>query len=264
MLDIVLAKLFENKRLPVSSSPYHIGLHYRDIEIEFKKGKKLRGWLTERNRKLATVIMVHGWGASSEVLLPLLSGIKGLEANFLLFDARNHGRSDRALPVSIRTFAEDISLVLDFLTSNYFIGPYLLVGHSMGGASSLLVASSDERVKAVASLASFADLEEIVRRRLERYSLPSKIEDFIVRSIERGLKASFKELSPVNTIKKIQVPVLVVHGTEDETVLVKDAYRLKNGGPHVELFIADGVDHMSILQDRRVHTKLSEFLGRFL
>jgi len=181
----------------------------------------------------------------------------------LIFDVRNHGRSDSSVPVTILTFSEDIRNALDFLDVNNFKGPFILLGHSMGGASTLLTTAEDERVKGAISIASFADIEEILKRSILRKGLSKKLGSFIINAIERSLGREFQEISPYVSIKRIKVPLLLIHGTDDETVLIKDAYRLKKENPAAELFVVEGADHVTVLQDFRVHRKIREFLLRF-
>ena len=83
------------------------------------------------------VVMVHGWGVSSQVwhsVAPLLAK----EFRVIAFDLRGHGRSGRVLDDHQRiTWAQDTARLMERLTPN----GAAVVGHSLGGWVSLALPS---------------------------------------------------------------------------------------------------------------------------
>ena len=75
------------------------------------------------------LVLVHGITESAEMWAPLVPDLAA-DHRVVAVDLRGHGRSSRAEPYDIVSFASDVHQVLDSLG----IGPEaVLVGHSLGG-----------------------------------------------------------------------------------------------------------------------------------
>jgi len=70
---------------------------------------------------------------------------------------------------------------------------------------------------------------------------------WVLRYIEKQIKASYDEIAPVNTICRVGCPVLLVHGALDAYVPVEDADIIygKRSTDEVQLRILDDVAHTS-------------------
>jgi len=69
---------------------------------------------------------------------------------------------------------------------------------------------------------------------------------FLIAYIQWVIGHRFKEIAPVNTIKQIAVPTLIVHGTHDNTVPIEDAYAIQNNNQNGRLLVIDEADHDSV------------------
>ncbi|SFQ53161.1 alpha/beta hydrolase family protein [Hymenobacter arizonensis] len=130
-----------------------------------------------------------------------------------------------------------------------------LVGHSRGGGLVMLKAAEDSRVRAVATWAGIADvdqrwpqpmLEEWQRtgilhvpnmRTGQQLPLHYQIvEDYIANRPRLDI--------PHNVRRRLRQPLLLIHGDEDETVPVNAAYTLHELKPNAELLLVPGAGHM--------------------
>lgn len=131
-----------------------------------------------------------------------------------------------------------------------------LVGHSRGGGVVLLKAAEEKRIKAVATWASVAQsktpwgnwpAERIVRWKesgIEYYTnsrtgqkLPlyyQLYEDFQLHKERLDIEAA---------VQRLNVPLLICHGTLDEAVPVSQAHQLKKAAPDAKLFLVES-DHV--------------------
>jgi pimeloyl-ACP methyl ester carboxylesterase len=66
-------------------------------------------------RQAPTLIVMHGWGANSEMMLPLADPFYHAGYALLIVNARNHGWSERDARSSAPHFAEDLECALDWL-----------------------------------------------------------------------------------------------------------------------------------------------------
>ena len=84
------------------------------------------------------VLMLHGWGANGDLLLPLAHELAGLGYRLLLPDLPGFGESDEpALPFSIFDYADFCLAYMD----QHEIQRAHVFGHSLGGRIGLILAS---------------------------------------------------------------------------------------------------------------------------
>ncbi|MEM8530497.1 MAG: alpha/beta fold hydrolase [Chloroflexota bacterium] len=148
--------LIMGKRQPFWVTPSDVGLFAQDVEFPSRDGIMLRGWFIPRansaGSRAPTIVFVHGWPwnrignrAGSTLIhdqsVDFLGPAKALhEAGFnvLLFDLRNHGTSDTALPVTMgvheaRDFADAVAMLRQ---RNDVDGERIgAIGYSMGANS---------------------------------------------------------------------------------------------------------------------------------
>ena len=173
---------------------------------------------------------------------------------FLRFDYSGHGQSSEAFSDGcIGEWAADALAVLDQLTD----GPQVLVGSSMGGWMSLLVARArPERVAGLVGIASapdftedsmwngFSDAQKDEMARTGRVELPSDYDDgpYVItqKLIEDG-----REQLVLRAPLDLPFPVRLLHGTADVDVVMDVPLRIVD---HVtcddlRLTFVKGADH---------------------
>lgn len=206
---------------PVTLSPAAFGLAHTDVTIPTVNGKVLAGWLVPAAPGAPLVVMMHGWGANAQSMLPLAEVLHRHGFALLLVDARSHGRSDADTFSSMPRFAEDLDAVLDWMASGAIEKPLrvVLLGHSVGGAAALLCASRRDGVDAVVSLSAFDHPETVMRAYLARAHVPFRPFGWLIcRYVERIIGHRFDAIAPVATIGAVRCPVLIGHGAEDRLV----------------------------------------------
>jgi alpha-beta hydrolase superfamily lysophospholipase len=127
--------------------------------------------------------------------------------------------------------------------------PIGLLGSSMGGAVAILYSQHDPRIKALVTIAAVAHplriaqqtdaLEEhVVRWKEEGYHLGAE------GSVGPQFLEDARHQDVVAAVRRINVPILILHGEKDEVVPVEEAYDLfHNAGGVKELRILNGGDH---------------------
>ena len=172
---------------------------------------------------------------------------------FLRFDYSGHGESEGAFEDGcIGDWAEDAQAVIEALTD----GPVVLVGSSMGGWISLLLARQmGARARGLVGIAAapdftkngfeagFTDAQRAEMAATGRVALPSEYGDPYVitnRLIEDGARHLVLE-SPL----PLPMPVRLLQGTADADVPVDWALRLLDHaqGEDIHLTLVKGADH---------------------
>lgn len=221
----------------------------RELRIPGPRGRSLAGWLVSPSgateRPVPAVLVMHGWGANAAMMWPVAPPLHEAGFAVLLIDARCHGHSDDEVFTSMPRFAEDIAAGLAWLRRQLDIAPdrLALLGHSVGAAACLLHASRHHEVRAVVSLSAFAHPREVMRGLMAEKHVPYPVVGwYVMRHVQRVIGTHFDDIAPVNTITRVQCPVLVVHGREDTVVPAGDAARLVSGSGRAHLLQLDG-DH---------------------
>ncbi|EIC21395.1 alpha/beta hydrolase [Thiorhodovibrio frisius] len=256
---------FRAKRLPEQSDPGTLGLPFATVAIPGRARKPLFGWWLPAENSRRSVIILHGWGSNAEQMLPLALPLHGGGYNVLLFDARNHGRSPGATFSSLPRFAEDLDAAITWLQANQSdaAASITVIGHSVGAGAALFSASRRNDLAAVVSLSTFAHPRWVTARYLRQIRLPSPVIALVARYVEWVIGHRFETIAPVNTIKAIPCPVLLVHGDADRAVPITDAQMIaQSGAPGgLELLVIPGGDHDSSEHIPEYSPRLLAFLA---
>ncbi len=240
---------FKAPRVVETGDPGDHGMAFRQVSVPIRRGKALFGWYLEASDApdAPSVVVLHGWGANAEIMLPVAQPLYDAGMNVLLIDARNHGQSPWDGHSAMPKFAKDAGAAVDWLYGNTQTSKVALLGHSVGAAAVLLEASRRDDIAGVISIASFAHPEWLMQRWLQRLRMPAKLIKFVLRYIEVLIGHKFDDIAPIETIKAVSGPVLLVHGDADKAVPVSDFEAIKANmtGKDQSLLIA-GAHHGSI------------------
>jgi dipeptidyl aminopeptidase/acylaminoacyl peptidase len=131
-----------------------------------------------------------------------------------------------------------------------------LIGHSRGGGVVLLKAAEETRVKAVATWASVSQSktpwgswpEERIQRWKEtgvEYYTNSRTKQQmpLYYQLYEDFQKNKERLDVLAAVNRLNIPLLICHGTADEAVPVENAYKLKEAAKNAELFLVDS-DHV--------------------
>ncbi len=252
---------FRPPRIVEVATPADSGIDHIPVVMPTVGGKQLFGWLLPTTRQAPVIIILHGWGGNAELMLPVAIPFLKAGMNVLLPDSRNHGGSDPDSYSSLPRFAEDVGSAVEWARS-HFNNPsqkIVLLGHSVGAGAVLLEASRRCDISAVIAISAFAHPEWMMRRYLSHFHLPSLILDGILRYVEWVIGHRFDQIAPLNTLEKINSPVLLVHGAADDTVPVTDAEALSRVA-EVELLLIADAGHGSVDKIEQHGGRLIDFL----
>ncbi len=227
-----------------AASPARFRLPAETVRIPTANGKTLFGWWLNVGRHAPTIVFVHGWGANATSGLPFARTFLDAGYNLLLIDTRGHGLSDTDTFASMPRFAEDSLAAVDFLAARGYRDP-VLIGHSVGGAAVLLAASMRRSgVGGVVTLGAFAHPREVMRRWLRSHHVTCRpVAAWVLWYVEKTIGYRFDDIAAINTIARVGVPTLIVHGLADRTVPADDARRLHRANSESTLLLLAGVGH---------------------
>jgi uncharacterized protein len=261
---------FKAPRISYEDDPSKHQMNFESVKIPTKSGHTLFAWhlLASNKPSAPTIIIMHGWGANREMMLPLAEPFYQSGMNCLLLDARNHGLSPDDGISSLPQFSEDTNAAIDWLKAldppNN--GPLALLGHSVGAGAVLLAASKRDDIDAVISLSSFAHPLWLMQRHLQR---PQKslyllrfLAPLVMAYTQWMIGHRFEDIAPMNALCSIKCPVLLVHGSSDTVIPLNDMHAIANNCPDkkTEILIIEGAGHESIEKVKQHDKDLLSFL----
>ena len=225
-------------------------------------GQALKGVVLqpEEDNGGPVLVLVHGWGSNHGTVAPLAEPLLGRGYPVFLFDVRHHGESGGAPYVTARHFRDDILAVVREDGGQFPGRARVLIGHSMGGSAGVLAVADGAPVQGFVTIGAPADLWEVWAYQLNRRGLPGK---WVVRALRPFWRVRagvpWKTLDPLQRVRELGAPLLVIHGEEDESVPVEQARLLAEAGG-VEPLILVNQGHTDLLESPELHRDLVEFL----
>ena len=130
-----------------------------------------------------------------------------------------------------------------------------LIGHSRGGGIVTIKAAEDNRVKHLITLASVSDFGSRFPAGPELQTWEKNGITYIentrtgqqmphLYNFYSNFKENEERLTISRAAKEVDIPFLIIHGTEDPTVDVSNARQLKKWNPDAELFLLEGSNHV--------------------
>ncbi len=183
-----------------------------------------------------------------------------------IFNFRGTGISGGNLDMT--GWARDLKAVIDYLYALPEIdrAHISLLGFSGGAAVSVFVAAQDKRVASVIACAcpagfSFMTGAEKFQSLIDHFRHIGAIRDKDFPPSAEAWLNGFKLVSPINYVADISPrPLLLVHGSHDETVAVNDARKMyERAGEPRHLEIVEGAGHR-LRQNDRAMTIVTDWL----
>jgi alpha-beta hydrolase superfamily lysophospholipase len=157
--------------------------------------------------------------------------MQSLGFSVLAIDYRGFGRSTEALPSEASTY-EDAAQAWAWLQQHHGDKPRYLFGHSLGSAVAVHLASEVRDARGLIVEGSFTSIPDVFKT-LRFGWLP--IEGLITQRFDAGER-----------IARVQVPVLVVHGTNDQLIRPELGRALYERAPAPKRFeLVEGGSHHS-------------------
>jgi alpha-beta hydrolase superfamily lysophospholipase len=208
-----------------------------------------------------TVLLLHGFASDGSAFAARAAALSRAGYHAVAWDSRGHGRSGGYCTFGARE-RDDVSDLLDVLeASGLAARPRLLYGFSMGGAIAIRAAVTDRRIDGVIALAPYATALLAIRR-AARGAPPRELARLLTRA-ERTAGFHAAEVRPIDDVRRLRVPLLVVAGTRDRRAPLAESFAITatSGGPSALLTIR-GAGHDDL--ERRCGARCDFELGRML
>jgi uncharacterized protein len=207
---------YKSRGLP--TSPNQLQLPYEYFHFLASDGVSLlSAWFIPAKKPKATIIYLHGVGDNKMSGLMLAKVFYENNFNVLIYDSRAHGESGGKYCTYGYHEKHDVQIAIYEAQKKYSTGKIGIFGTSMGAAIALQAASIEPRISAVVAEASFATLRKITvdyQKRLLR--LPWHfLRNIAMKRSEAIANFKHREVSPIESVKNIHVPIFFIHGKND-------------------------------------------------
>lgn len=231
-------KLFEPSPDPaISWDPPDYGIPHHAVEeqwIETPDGETLHAWYCRAEKPVASALFCHGNKGNITVSAHIIPTLLAAGLNVLFFDYRGYGKSTGSATYS-GVIADGITAARHHERIRPKHLPSILYGFSLGGAVAAQVIRRHpfDAMILQSTFSSLTDYSRVVHPRAPLHLLA------------RGL------FDTLRVIRRLDVPLLVMHGTEDEVIPywmaheIFDACRAPKrlhcieGGLHKDLYLRD-------------------------
>ena len=173
-----------------------------------------------RGTEGATIVLSHGYGGDQDEMLPVANALHAAGFNVVTYNERGHSGAQITLGA---LESKDLRSVIDVVSHHAYVKPSEIgeFGFSMGGATTILEAASDPRVKAVVDDAGWSQVQDWTRSSLSDAVLhpTSMFSPLSLKLFELRTGVDLNSISPKNFIARISPrPILIIQGAADEDV----------------------------------------------
>ena len=264
---------------PPNTAPLHPG--EKEIAITSAAGSKLYGTLLSKNNQQPLAIIFAGsgptdrdgnssMGITTNEYQMLAYSLDSQNIASFRFDKRGVGKSIPSdfseSDLLFNDYVKDAEKIFDYLRDTLGFKNIYFVGHSEGSLIAMLAAQK-KKVSGYISIAGAGrPIDEILEEQLQKAPWPDSVKEQIapifnqlkkgneVDKIPAPLEPVFRKsvqpymiswlkYTPAAEIKKLTCPILIVQGTCDIQVKVKDAQNLHEANKRSILKIVPGMSH---------------------
>lgn len=205
-----------------------------------------------------TVLLVHGWGERAASLGALIRPLAGAGYRVVGIDMPGHGDSVTVSEPNLYVAANTIRDVADQLG-----GVTAVIGHSVGGHSTLMALKDGLQVDSVVLLSPSTHLGHALTKFEELLSLPPRATAGLKRTIGRRFGITvWENTQGSHLIQNVDIPALIVHDRGDPQVPLEDSEVLVSSWPSAQLLTTDSLGHGRILRDEHVIEQAVSFIER--
>jgi pimeloyl-ACP methyl ester carboxylesterase len=216
-------------RSHAQSTPESFGiLNWREVHFQSEDNLQLSGWYVPPAETSAAVLFVNGHGGNREQYWQAAQIMAEGGYGLLLFDLRNCGTSEGSVTSMGYWEALDVQAAFAFLNNQPEIRQIVIYGVSMGGAAAVRAATQLPEARALIVESSYASLVHVVGDGVRaRTGLPAfPFAEIIVWLTGRESNANLFDVNSEVAITQVRVPVLIMHGIQDDVIPVAHGERL--------------------------------------
>ncbi|MGB0892004.1 MAG: alpha/beta hydrolase family protein [Flavobacteriaceae bacterium] len=200
------------------------------------------------------VLLVHGWAGRSTQLFMMADRL--LEKGYMVisFDGPSHGKSD-GKTTAMPEFLDTIKVI------DKEFGPFeAAIGHSFGGMSLYNSVADGFSIKSLVTVGAADKISDVILNFTNNLGVQPIVAKKMKQFYDKKWQRDIDKHSPSIQSKKVNIPTLVVHDSNDGDVPVSCALNIRQNLQHGQLLITKGLGHTKILRNKRVSNRIIDFI----
>lgn len=245
------------------------------------EGIQLPGTLSYGKENSPLVIWVHGSGnidrngnqkpmVKANYIKQFRDEINKKEIAFFSYDKRTATpsnlklmKSDTTKNIVVQNFVNDIKQVVNYFKDDKRFSEIILIGHSQGSLIAMLALENVDKYISLAGAGETIDkimVKQVSKQNTEFGKITAQyfkelketgkikeVNPFLLSLFAKPNQpflASWIKLNPVEEIKKVTIPTLIINGDKDIQVAIENAKSLKAAKPDAQLVIIKNMNHV--------------------
>ena len=265
-LDTGSGELFGSLLLPRSDTPVPVVLIISGSGPTDRDGNNPEGGRNDSLKRLAWVLARHN-----------IASVR--------YDKRGVAASLAATPdernLSVEAYVADAVAWSHKLAADPRLGPLILLGHSEGALIASLAAPQTNAAAVISLSGSARPIDQVLRQQLSNRlppplmlrsnelldslkagrldsNVPAQLQVIFRPSVQPYLISLFRQ-DPARAFAALQMPALIVQGSNDIQVGADDARQLKAAKPDAELALIEGMNHVMRIVPNDVKRQLASY-----
>lgn len=192
-----------------------------------------------------TVIIVHGFGQDYREMQPYCKYFYHKNFNILAVDNRGHGESEGCIGFALND-KKDILSWIEYLNKKNPNSDIVLFGLSMGGSAVCAVAGETlpSNVRAIISDCAFSNADKQIKHVMRNNKLILKLFRKHLYDFAKRVRCfDIAQIDLTRAVKKTSIPMLFIHGKEDNFVPYENVYQLYDAATNRDIYVVDGAKH---------------------
>lgn len=265
-LDTGSGELFGSLLLPKSDTPVPVVLIISGSGPTDRDGNNPEGGRNDSLKRLAWVLARHN-----------IASVR--------YDKRGVAASLAATPdernLSVEAYVADAVAWSHKLAADPRLGPLILLGHSEGALIASLAAPQANAAAVISLSGSARPIDQVLRQQLSNRlppplmlrsnelldslkagrldsNVPAQLQVIFRPSVQPYLISLFRQ-DPARAFAALQMPALIIQGSNDIQVGADDARQLKAAKPDAELALIEGMNHVMRIVPNDMKRQLASY-----
>lgn len=220
----------------------------RPVSLSSESGATIRGWFVPGKGGTGGVLLMHGIHASRLAMLDRARFLHRAGYSVFLFDFQAHGESSGQRVTFGARESLDAQAAAKYLRRQVQGEKVGAIGTSLGGAAALL-GNEPLLVDALVLESVYPTIEEATTNRLRLHlgRFGPLLTPWLLVQLRLQFGLSAHDLQPIERIRSVTIPLLVIAGTEDQHTTLAESLRLFGAaGPPKEWWGIEGAAHQDL------------------
>ncbi|MDT0559647.1 alpha/beta hydrolase [Ichthyenterobacterium sp. W332] len=200
-----------------------------------------------------TVLLAHGWESNSARWQFLIDQLVDLDFNVIALDAPSHGKSS-GKAFNALLYSDFINVVSDKFK------PEIIIGHSVGGMSSIFSVSKKERnsLRKMITLGAPSEFHTVLERYADMLGYNVSVRESMEKIVVKRFGHYPTHFSGAKFSSEIKAKGLIIHDVKDAIIPYSDALLYKSHFNNAQLISTEGFGHG--LKQPKVSEHIIEFI----